>query len=328
MADPTQEPSSQGAISGRNGPSSSALAGSCVGPVLGSQTTAGHQGAVRKHDSSLRVSPNLTSLTSFHILRHLPVEGFVCQFCSPCVVMGTSYSLGVCSRPSTLVARSRENNHSSSECHPMVSGESRDVWVQLLKTVNGLADGTRECRKCFFATARGLGFVTSILEPCVLVLRSPQQTWYHWSGRRRHCWWWRRSLGTGNLLPEETFHFWALESGKKEILQSRGRACSRWIHARWTANLCQESGLCAPRATEERTIGRCNFAMRLVLGALGYSARESRPDLSRLVATNPLGTGVGAPSYCRVCRSLATTACDESCCTCPNRRLRSPWSYS
>ena len=40
-----------------------------------------------------------------------------------------------------------------------VPGESRDVWVQLLKTVNGLADGTREWRK----------------EPCVLVLRSPQQ---------------------------------------------------------------------------------------------------------------------------------------------------------
>ena len=22
--------------------------------------------------------------------------------------------------------------------------------------------------------------------------------WYHWSGRRRHCWWGRRSLGTGH----------------------------------------------------------------------------------------------------------------------------------
>ena len=59
-----------------------------------------------------------------------------------------------------------------------VPGEPRDVWVQLLKTVDGLADGTREWRNCFLATARGLGFETSVLEPCVLVLRSPQQG-YH-----------------------------------------------------------------------------------------------------------------------------------------------------
>ena len=59
-----------------------------------------------------------------------------------------------------------------------VPGEPRDVWVKLLKTVNGLADGTTEWRNCFLATARGLGFETSVLEWCVLVLRSPQQG-YH-----------------------------------------------------------------------------------------------------------------------------------------------------
>ena len=48
----------------------------------------------------------------------------------------------------------------------------------MLKTVNGLADGTREWRNCFLAAARGLGFETSVLEPCVLVLRSTQQK-YH-----------------------------------------------------------------------------------------------------------------------------------------------------
>ena len=53
-----------------------------------------------------------------------------------------------------------------------------EVWVQLLKTVNGLADGTREWRNCFLATARGIGFETSVLEPCVLVLRGSQQR-YH-----------------------------------------------------------------------------------------------------------------------------------------------------
>ena len=59
-----------------------------------------------------------------------------------------------------------------------VPGESREVWVQLLKTVNGLADGTKEWRNCFLATARGLGFETSVLEPCVLVLWGSQQS-YH-----------------------------------------------------------------------------------------------------------------------------------------------------
>ena len=42
-------------------------------------------------------------------------------------------------------------------------GESRDVfWVQLLQTAKGLADGTREWRNCFLATAIRLGFETSV----------------------------------------------------------------------------------------------------------------------------------------------------------------------
>ena len=59
-----------------------------------------------------------------------------------------------------------------------IPGESREVWVQLLKKVNGLVDGTRERRNCFLATARGIGFETTVLEPCVLVLRGSQQR-YH-----------------------------------------------------------------------------------------------------------------------------------------------------
>ena len=59
-----------------------------------------------------------------------------------------------------------------------IRDESREAWVQLLKKVNGLADGTREWRNCFLVTARGVGFETSVLEPCVLVLRSSQQR-YH-----------------------------------------------------------------------------------------------------------------------------------------------------
>ena len=66
-----------------------------------------------------------------------------------------------------------------------VPGESHEVWVQLLKKVNGLADGTREWRNCFLAAARGLGFETSVLEPCVLVLRNtqPKVPWHRWGGR-------------------------------------------------------------------------------------------------------------------------------------------------
>ena len=59
-----------------------------------------------------------------------------------------------------------------------IPSESREVSVQLLKTVNGLADGTREWRNGFLATARGIGFEASVLEPCVLVLRGSQQR-YH-----------------------------------------------------------------------------------------------------------------------------------------------------
>ena len=62
-----------------------------------------------------------------------------------------------------------------------VPGESREVWVQLLKTVDGLADGTRAIEKPFPRDSwlsRGVGFEMSVLEPCVLVLRGSQQR-YH-----------------------------------------------------------------------------------------------------------------------------------------------------
>ena len=77
-----------------------------------------------------------------------------------------------------------------------IQGESREVWVQMLKTVNGLAEGTREWRNCFLATARGICFEASVLEPCFgtegLTTKIP---WYHWSGRRRHCWWSETKFG-------------------------------------------------------------------------------------------------------------------------------------
>ena len=81
--------------------------------------------------------------------------------------------------------------------------------------------------------------------------------WFRWSGRRRCCWWRRRSLGASNLKVEATFHFRTLGSGKGEILQSWGGAGSRWIHACWTACLHQEPGFCASWEIEKGTIGRC-----------------------------------------------------------------------
>ena len=52
-----------------------------------------------------------------------------------------------------------------------VPRESRGVWVQLFKSVNGLADGTREWRNCFLAAAT-----------CVLVLRNTQQKYHGIAG--------------------------------------------------------------------------------------------------------------------------------------------------
>ena len=77
----------------------------------------------------------MTSLTSSHILRHLPGEGFMTVLQSVCS-HGHKLQFGDVQQALTLEIRSSENNHSSSECLPMeVPGESREVWVQLLTTV-------------------------------------------------------------------------------------------------------------------------------------------------------------------------------------------------
>ena len=73
-----------------------------------------------------------------------------------------------------------------------IRGESREVWVQLL------ADGTREWR-----TGRGTGFETSVLEPCVLVLRGSQQRY-------------RGIIGVAN--DDISGDIWTLGSGEGEIL--------------------------------------------------------------------------------------------------------------
>ena len=108
-----------------------------------------------------------------------------------------------------------------------VPGESREVWVQLLKTVNGLADGTTEWRNCCLATARGIGFETSVLEPCVLVLGGSQQR-YHGiigvavddiAGGRDEVW----EQAISKLKKHFTFGHWEVGKGKlcsREVVQA------------------------------------------------------------------------------------------------------------
>ena len=58
-------------------------------------------------------------------------------------------------------------------------------------------------------------------------------------------------------------------------------------------------------------------------------AKKSRRTISRgWRHSRRLGMATGVGAGCRVCRSLATSARDKSCCTRRNRRLRSPWSCS
>ena len=157
-----------------------------VGLVLGSQTTSHHLDVGPRHDSSLRgfTDPDLLDTET-----HSPTltqEGFVTVLQSVCS-HGHKLHFGD-------VQQAFNNGDPIKREQPLfvrmppdgVPGEPRDVWVQLLKTVNGLADGTREWRHCFLAAARGLGFETSVLPLCVLVLRSPQQGYHGITGVAVH----------------------------------------------------------------------------------------------------------------------------------------------
>ena len=136
-------------------------------------------------------------------------------------------------------------------------------WIQSLKTLNGLADGTREWRNCFLAAATHVVFETSVLEPCVLVLRSPQ-TGHHGiigvavgdiaSGGGDV---WEQAISELKQRP-------LLDTGngaKGNSAVERSHRLQMVVHAR------QQPG----DATElER------HAMRSVLGALGYLAHQRR----------------------------------------------------
>ena len=107
-----------------------------------------------------------------------------------------------------------------------VPGEPRGVWVQLLETVNRLADGTREWRNCFLAAARALGFETSVLEPC-----GTQQK-YHGiigvavdgkAGGGDEVW----EQAVSKLKQRFTFGHWEVGKGKfcsREVVQAADRS--------------------------------------------------------------------------------------------------------
>ena len=95
-----------------------------------------------------------------------------------------------------------------------VPGEPRDVWVQLLKKVYGLADGTREWRNCLLA----------IRTVCFGAEKATTGIpWYHWCGCRRHCWRGTRSLGTVHqqrftLEHWEVVKILAVEKSRKQLM--------------------------------------------------------------------------------------------------------------
>ena len=111
----------------------------------------------------------------FDMESHSPTltrEGFMTVLQSVC--SHGHYNSGTCSRRSILETWSREDTlrQNAARWNPR-----RIAW-SLGTVIKGLADGTREWRNGFLATARGIGSETSVLEPCVLVLRGSQQR-YH-----------------------------------------------------------------------------------------------------------------------------------------------------
>ena len=157
--------------------------------------------------------------------------------------------------------------------------------MKLLKTVNGLADGTREWRNCFLATARGLGFETSVLERCVLVLRGSQQK-YHGiigvavddiAGGGDEVW----EQAISKLKKRFTLGHWEVGKGKfcsRQVVQATDGS----LRVGQPAYIKSLDFVPLGKMRKEQPGGANEtekVAMRSVLGALGYLARESRPDL-------------------------------------------------
>ena len=143
-----------------------------------------------------------------------------------------------------------------------VPGESRDVWVQLPKTVNGQARWHERMEELFpFCSKRGLGFETSVLEPCVLVLRIPQQRHHGFigvavgdlAGGRDEVW----EQAISKLKKRFTFGHWEVGKGKfcsREVVQAADGSM-RVGQLAWIKSL----DIVPLGENEEGTIGRCQY---------------------------------------------------------------------
>ena len=167
-----------------------------------------------------------------------------------------------------------------------IPGESREVWAQLFKEVHGPSDDTRKWRNGFLATVRGIGFETSVLEPCVLVLRDSQQKDNGILGMANSD-----IAGGGDEVWEQaiselkrqrfTFARWEVEKGifgGREVVQTAGGSMRVGQFA-FLKNLDFVSLGKTWKEPSEDANETEKAAIVSVLGTLGYLARESRPDL-------------------------------------------------
>ena len=184
------------------------------GVVFGSQTTTWHLDVGPSHDSSRRISQILTCSTPSHTLRRSPGRVLCMTVLQSVCSLGRGLQFGDV-QPAFSTGDPIKREHSVDVRVPPdgVPGESRDVWRQLLKTVNGLADATREWRNCFLAAPRGLGSETSVLEACVLVLRSHGIIWVavdDMAGGGDEVW----EQAIARLEKRFTFGHWEVGKGK------------------------------------------------------------------------------------------------------------------
>ena len=148
-----------------------------------------------------------------------------------------------------------------------IPGESNEVWVQVLKTVNGLADGTREWRNCFLATAsRDTNHgIIGVADDDI-------------AGGGDEVW----EQAISKLKKRFTFGRWEVGKVKfcsRDVVQAADGSMRVGQPAFFKSldfvplgNMRKEH---SGDANETEKV-----AMRSVLGALGYLACESRPDLS------------------------------------------------
>ena len=253
-----------------------------AGYALGSQTKAGH----RDRAKARLIIEGFTDPDLLNIESHssaLTREGFMTVLQSVCshehklhfgYVQQTSNTGDLIKRGQPLFVRMPPDG---------IPGESREVWVQLFKKVHGLADDTRKWRNVFLATA--IGFETSVLEPCVLVLRDSQQRYHGILGMANSD-----ISGGGHEVREQAiselkqrFTFGRWEVGNREVVQAADG--SMRVGQPVFFKSLDFVPLGKMRKEQQGDANETEkAAMRSVLGTLGYSARESRPDLSGRVS--------------------------------------------